>query len=56
LLQKIEELTLYSVESDKKVSEQQVTLARQESLLLQLQEQLKTQQEEINRLKAKIKH
>jgi hypothetical protein len=56
LLQKIEELTLYSVESDKKVSEQQATLARQESLLLQLQQQLKTQQEEINRLKAKIKH
>jgi hypothetical protein len=56
LLQKIEELTLYSVESDKKVSEQQATLARQESLLLQLQEQLKTQQDEIDRLKSQIKH
>jgi hypothetical protein len=56
LLQKIEELTLYSVESDKKVSEQQATLARQESLLLKLQEQLKNQQEEIDRLKAQIQH
>lgn len=45
LLQKVEELTLYSVESDKRVSEQQ-------TLLLQLQAQLKAQQVEIDRLKA----
>ena len=45
LLQKVEELTLYSVESDKRVSEQQ-------TLLLQLQAQLKAQQVEIDKLKA----
>jgi hypothetical protein len=63
LLQKIEELTLYSVESDQKISEQQVTLARQEkalalqeALLRQMQEQLKVQQEEIDRLKISIQH
>ncbi|TDW99598.1 hypothetical protein [Dinghuibacter silviterrae] len=47
LLQKIEELTLYSVEADKKMNEQQ-------TLLLQLQTELKAQQEEIDRLKVQL--
>lgn len=45
LLQKVEELTLYSAEADKRLNEQQ-------TLLLQLQAQLKAQQAEIDRLKA----
>jgi hypothetical protein len=45
LLQKVEELTLYSAEADKRLSEQQ-------TLLLQMQAQLKAQQAEIDRLKA----
>ncbi|WP_325581984.1 hypothetical protein [Dinghuibacter sp.] len=45
LLQKVEELTLYSAEADKRLGEQQ-------TLLLQMQAQLKAQQAEIDRLKA----
>ncbi|HTJ14687.1 MAG TPA: hypothetical protein VL547_21760 [Dinghuibacter sp.] len=41
----MEELTLYSAEADKRLGEQQ-------TLLLQMQAQLKAQQAEIDRLKA----
>jgi hypothetical protein len=52
LLQKVEELTLYAVVSDRKVSEQELQLSAQQALLLRLQDQLKAQQAEIDRLKA----
>ena len=44
-MQKIEELTLYVIDADKRAS-------RNEALIAQLQAQLKAQQEEIDRLKA----
>jgi len=60
LLQKVEELTLYTIASDKQISEEQAlitqqkeTLAQQQSLLLQMQDQLKQQQKEIDELKNK---
>jgi len=58
LLQKVEELTLYSLAADQKVSEQQATLTQQQAtlvqqqrLLEQLQAQLKAQQQAIEQLK-----
>jgi len=44
LLQKVEELTLYLIDKDKQLSDQQ-------KVLIQMQEQLKKQQEEIDQLK-----
>lgn len=49
LLQKIEELTLYVIQADKRAS-------RQDTLLAQFQAQLRAQQEEIDRLKAQRIH
>ncbi len=60
LLQKVEELTIYIIASDKelneeksKVSQQQVLLKQQQTLLLQLQKLLKVQQKEIDDLQNK---
>ena len=60
LLQKVEELTLYTIASDKQISQEQAlisqqkeTLAQQQSLLQQMQNQLKDQQKEIDELKNK---
>ncbi|TDW99940.1 hypothetical protein [Dinghuibacter silviterrae] len=52
LLQKIEELTLYAIDADKRSSRQDAVIDRQQKLLLELQAQLKAQQVEIDRLKA----
>ena len=61
LLQKVEELTLYSLAADQKVSEQQATLTQQQAtlvqqqrLLEQLQAQLKAQQQAIEQLKQQV--
>ncbi|TDW97278.1 hypothetical protein EDB95_5125 [Dinghuibacter silviterrae] len=53
LLQKVEELTLYAIEADKRVSKDEELIGQQQALLLALQAQLKAQQAEIDRLKAK---
>ena len=57
LLQKIEELTLYAITSDKQINDEKAVIARQQellnqqqALLLQLQDLLKTQQKEIDQL------
>lgn len=59
LLQKVEELTLYAIEADKRLTCQdtlvtslQSTVEQQQALLVEFQAQLKSQQEEIDRLKA----
>lgn len=65
LLQKVEELTLYTIAADNQIKEAKATieeqkakeieqgklLARQQTMLLELQKQLKAQQQEINHLK-----
>jgi len=66
-MQKIEELTLYAIDADKRVSRdeeliaqqraaldrQQTVLVQQQSLLSRVQAQLKVQQQEIDRLKGR---
>lgn len=51
-MQKIEELTLYLIEADKRVSKDESLISRQEAMLAQMQAQLQAQQAEIDRLKA----
>lgn len=51
-MQKIEELTLYAIDADKRASRDEALVARQQALLDQMQAQLKAQQAEIDRLKA----
>lgn len=60
-MQKIEELTLYAIEADRKIRQQdstnhqqQQTLNRQQALLEQLQIQLQKQQGELDKLKASV--
>lgn len=52
-MQKIEELTLYVIDADKRASHDEDLIARQQTLLTQLADQLKAQQVEIDRLKAR---
>jgi hypothetical protein len=54
LLQKVEELTLYTIASDKNIKEEKSIIVQQQALLSQQQNQLKTQQDEINLLKQQV--
>jgi hypothetical protein len=53
LVKKVEELTLYTIASDKQIKEEQTMITQQQTLLLQLQGLIKLQQEEIDQLKNK---
>jgi hypothetical protein len=53
LVKKVEELTLYTIASDKQIKEEQTMITQQQTLLLQLQRLIKVQQEEIDQLKNK---
>jgi hypothetical protein len=53
LLQKVEELTLYTIAADKKIEDEAAIVTQQQSILLELQRQLKAQQQEIDQLKSK---
>lgn len=54
-MQKIEELTLDLIDSDKRASRQDSLIAQQQIMLFQFQGQLKAQQTEIDRLKDELK-
>lgn len=51
-MQKIEELTLYAIDADKRASRDEDLIAQQQALLTQLAAQLKAQQAEIDHLKT----
>jgi hypothetical protein len=56
LLQKIEELTLYAIYSDKHIKKEEAVISQQQILLLQLHKQLKLQQQAIEQLRKQLKN
>jgi hypothetical protein len=55
LLKKIEELTLYAIEQNKKLEVQQQQLQEQHSLIMKLNRLVETQQKSINTLEKRVK-
>jgi hypothetical protein len=54
LLQKVEELTLYTIAADKKIEDEAAKVTQQNTQLLQQQAQLKAQQAQIDALNKKV--
>jgi hypothetical protein len=54
LLQKVEELTLYTITSDKEIKDEKSLVAKQQALLLQQQTQLNVQQKQIEYLNEQV--
>jgi hypothetical protein len=52
-MQKIEELTLYAIDADKRISKEKDLITQQQNLLVRMQAQLNSQQQEIDQLKRR---
>jgi len=56
LLQKVEELTLYLIEKDKELKEDRIKIIKQDQVNTEQSTQLKSQQEQINKLSQQVEN